>query len=68
MASPQYEDASAYNYMTAMNPNHLEIGNGDEVVTIDLVNDLREDPEEICTLLRNESCDRSYWLAIAVSL
>ncbi|VVT55082.1 uncharacterized protein SAPINGB_P004418 [Magnusiomyces paraingens] len=67
MASPQYEDASAYNYMTAMNPNHLEIGNGDEVVTIDLVNDLREDPEEICTLLRNESCDRSYWLAIATA-
>lgn len=54
----------------AHNPSDiLEIYVGeDNVVTLDLVNDLHEDPDEICVFLKNENADRSYWLAIAVCI
>lgn len=68
MESPhgEFED-SRYDNITVNDSNYLDIGHGEEVVRIDLVRDLQENPEELCTLLRNEQCDRSYWLAIAVS-
>lgn len=68
MASPQYDQPMEDYHEEAMNPNVLEIpllGEG-EAVTLDLVNDLAEDPSELCVLLENEKCDREYWLAIGV--
>lgn len=38
-----------------------------EAVTIDLDNDLPEDPSEICVLLENEKCAAEYWLAIGTA-
>lgn len=35
-----------------------------EVLTIDLNNDLPDDPSEICVLLENENCIAKYWLEI----
>lgn len=69
MASPQYDQPMEDYHENEINPNILEIpllGEG-EAVTLDLVNDLAEDPSELCVLLENEKCDRMYWLAIGVS-
>lgn len=60
---------SAYEDRPVNPSNILEIYVGeDNVVTLDLVNDLQEDPDEICGFLKNENADKSYWLAIAVRL
>lgn len=66
MESTQYEQQQDYQEDIA-NPNILEIPLlGDEAVTLDLVNDLAEDPTDLMVLLENEKCDREYWLAIGV--
>lgn len=70
MASPQYDQPMEDYHEEGINPNILEIpllGEG-EAVTLDLVNDLAEDPSELCVLLENEKCGHVYWLAIGVSL
>jgi hypothetical protein len=38
-----------------------------EAVTIDLNNDLADDPSELCVLLENEKCASEYWLAIGTA-
>ncbi|ANB13537.1 Ctr9p [Sugiyamaella lignohabitans] len=38
-----------------------------EAVTIDLDNDLPENPSEICVLLENEKCAPEYWLAVGTA-
>lgn len=57
-----------YNERPISSSNILEILVGEDVVTLDLVNDLQEDPDEICGFLKNENANKSYWLAIAVCL
>lgn len=68
MSSSQYDQQTEEYQEEALNPNILEIPLlGDEAVTLDLVNDLADDPSDLCVLLENEKCDREYWLAIGVS-
>lgn len=45
----------------------IPIEDGGQMVSIDLDNDLPEDPSEICTLLENEHSAPEYWLAIATA-
>ena len=69
MASPQYDQPMEEYQEECLNPNILEIPLlGDEAVTLDLVNDLADDPSDLCVLLENEKCEREYWLAIGVSI
>jgi len=41
-------------------------GGVEEAVEVDL-EDLMEDPEELCTLLENENVARNYWVTIALA-
>lgn len=69
MASPQYDQPMEDYHEETVNSNILEIpllGDG-EAIAFDLVEDLVEDPSEICVLLENEKCGHTYWLAIGVS-
>lgn len=69
MASPQYDMLEEAGEDVALNnPNIVEIPvAGGEVVTLDLLNDISDDPFEICVLLENEKTEHNIWLAIAVS-
>lgn len=67
---PSYvEDEDVEMTTAASSANILEVpleADG-EAVTIDLDNDLPEDPSEICVLLENEKCAAEYWLAIGTA-
>ncbi|CAG99121.1 Ctr9p [Kluyveromyces lactis] len=61
-------DAST-DYPLAQWPNSLDIPlrESEEVVSIDLKNDLPEDPQDLTTLLVEEQSDKEHWLTIAAS-
>ena len=51
-------------------PRSIEIpisgGEGEEAVEVDL-EELLDDPTELCTLLENENVTRNYWITIALA-
>ena len=51
-------------------PASLEVrvsgGDADEAVEVDL-EELMDDPTELCTLLENENAGRSYWVTVAMA-
>jgi hypothetical protein len=61
------EDVEMAAVLNGANILEVPLGDGGEAVTIDLDNELPEDPEEICTFLENEKCASEFWLAIGVS-
>ncbi|BAP70608.1 RNA polymerase-associated protein CTR9 [Kluyveromyces marxianus] len=56
-------------YPVAQWPDSLDIPlkESEEVVSIDLKNDLPEDPQDLTTLLVEEQSDKEHWLTIAAS-
>lgn len=59
-------DGNGVTYATQANVIDIPLRDDQEVVTLNLDEDLPDDPTELCDLLENEEAGRQFWLAIGV--